>query len=63
MWGIYGNFCFFWGFGFLRLYLNFCGVWGAKFGGFCHFERSEKSIRILKYTLNLWILRYAQYDK
>ena len=24
---------------------------------------SEKSIRILKYALNLWILRYAQYDK
>ncbi len=46
----------------------------AKFarndGGFCHFERgalaqSEKSIRILKYTLILWILRFltkAQYD-
>ena len=32
----------------------------------CHFElslESEKSIRILKYALNLWILRYAQYDK
>ena len=24
---------------------------------------SEKSIRILKYALNLWILRCAQYDK
>ena len=32
----------------------------------CHFElslESEKSIRILKYALNLWILRCAQYDK
>ena len=32
----------------------------------CHFElslESEKSIRMLKYTLNLWILRCAQYDK
>ncbi len=26
-------------------------------------QKGEKSIRILKYTLNLWILRYAQYDK
>ena len=26
-------------------------------------SRSKKIQRILKYALNLWILRYAQYDK
>ena len=32
-------------------------------GGFCHFERSEKSKEFKIHFLNLWILRYAQYDK
>ena len=42
--------------------LNLFGIFKKS----CHFElslESEKSIRILKYALNLWILRYAQYDK
>ena len=26
-------------------------------------QKGEKSIRISKYALNLWILRFAQYDK
>ena len=43
-------------------FLNFLGIFKKS----CHFElslESEKSIRILKYALNLWILRCAQYDK
>ena len=54
------NFCYNGGEFFLGV--GWFGEFG-KFRGICHFERSKKSIRILKYALNLWILRYAQYDK
>ncbi len=51
---------------FFRVGLGVLGFFGLNLGDFVILsllQKGEKSIRILKYALNLWILRCAQYDK